>query len=122
MGGANPHIFSDLLGGPPWRVLAPSCSKSAGEGLEAGGRLGTPQNLALKGLAKAFGLAGGLLEPLEALEALEAPGGPGPWGPCAGTPQNLASKLLVPLEAPGAPRPRPLRLLEAPWRPGLAGF
>ena len=38
----NPHIFSDLLGGPPGGGLAPSCSKSAGEGLEAGGPPGNP--------------------------------------------------------------------------------
>ena len=40
-----PHIFSLSPGGPPGRVLAPSCSKSAGEGLEAGGPPGNPPKI-----------------------------------------------------------------------------
>ena len=84
------HIFSDLLGGPPWRVLAPSCSKSAGEGLEAGGPPGNPPKSGPERAGK-DGLGG----------PLEAPGGPleapgprplgGPWrAGCWEPPQNLA--------------------------------
>ena len=43
--GRRPHIFSLSPGGPPGRVLAPSCSKSAGEGLEAGGPPGNPPKI-----------------------------------------------------------------------------
>ena len=89
------HIFSDLLGGPPWRVLGPSCSKSAGGALRQGGRLGTPQNLALKGLL--------------------TPSNPWRCG-CWEPPQNLAwpGGFLAPCKnGPGGP--------EASGGPGAAG-
>ena len=73
----NPHIFSDLLGGPPGGGLAPSCSKSAGEGLEAGGPPGNPPK------------SGPFLK--EAL-ALEAPGSS--WRPLAAPAPRDPSNFL----------------------------
>ena len=106
-----PHIFSLSPGGPPGRVLAPSCSKSAGEGLEAGGRLGTHPKSGLKGLVKR-------LAPEGPWRPLEAPGGPGPLRPLetagglgAGNPPKSGVRAW--LEALGAFR-RPLEALEAP--------
>ena len=100
--GRHTHILSDLLGGPPGGVLAPSCSKSAGKCLEAGGPAG---NRPKSGPQSAGG----------SLEALGGPC-PGPLGPCKAPgspyPQNLA------LEGPERPSPwspaGPWRPLEAP--------
>ena len=87
--GRHTHIFSDLLGGPPGGVLAPSCSKSAGKGLEAGGpagnrpkspeRAGKDVSEACAGPWRPLEAPGGPWRPLEArpLKLLETPGGPG---------------------------------------------
>ena len=76
-----PPIFSLSPGGPPGRVLAPSCSKSAGEGLEAGGPPGNPPKI----WPERAGIAPGTVEapkgpwrprPLEAPACKPACGGP----------------------------------------------
>ena len=67
--GRRPHIFSLCPGGLPGRVLAPSCSKSAGEGLEAGGPPGNPP----KSGPERWGPGPWRRRPLG------GPGGPVPW-------------------------------------------
>ena len=88
--GRRPHIFSLSPEGPPGRVLAPSCSKSASQGLEARGPPGNPPRNWRYGAGSSWKPPQGSL-----WTPLEAPGGRGPWS----------------LQAPGGPQSPPIWLL-----------